>query len=186
MINHYKLFDSLIKAGIAWWIFNIFFNWYSKLTVKVRWNGNLSHSFIVQSGVRKGSCLSHSLFNVFIDLFTCELRKLNVGCHIFNDFVGCLLYADDIILLSSSVNWLQSMLDVCSVTSRSLSLNFYCFKSFCIKFGSLSKYDTSDMFFCGNKISWVDSIKYLGIIFISGKQLSTDDGVIKRKFLYCL
>ena len=25
-------------------------------------------------------------------------------------------------------------------------------------------------------------MKYLGIIFISGKQLSTDDGVIKRKF----
>ena len=38
------------------------------------------------------------------------------------------------------------------------------------------------MFLCGNKISWADSIKHLGIIFISGKQLSTDDGVIKRNF----
>ena len=64
----------------------------------------------------------------------------------FNEFVGCLLYADDIILLSPSVNELQSMLDVCSVTSRSLSLNFNCSKSFCIEFGPLSKYDTSDMF----------------------------------------
>ena len=73
------------------------------------------------------------------------------------------------------------MLDVCSVTSRSLSLNVNCSKSFCIKFGPLSKYDTSDMFLCGNKITWADSIKYLGIIFISGKQLWTDDGVIKRK-----
>ena len=73
------------------------------------------------------------------------------------------------------------MLDVCSVTCRSLSLHFICSKSFCIKFGPLSKYDTSDMFLCGNKISWIDSIKYLGIIFISDKQLSTDDGVIKRK-----
>ena len=136
--------------------------------------------------MRQGSCLSPSLFNVFIDLFTCELRKLNMGCHIFNAFVGCLLYADDIILLSSSVNGLQSMLDVCIVTSRRLSINFNCSKSFCIKFGPLPKYDTSDMFLCGNKISWTDSIKYLGIIFISGKQLSTDDGVIKRKFLYCL
>ena len=33
-----------------------------------------------------------------------------------------------------------------------------------------------------NKISWANSIKYLGIIFISGKQLSTDDVVIKRTF----
>ena len=103
-------------------------------------------------------------------------------CHIFNEFVGFLLYADDIILLSPSVNGLQSMLDVCSVTNRSLSLNCNCSKSLCIKFGPLSKYDTSDMFLCGNKNYWADSIKYLGIKFISGKQLSTDDGVIKRKF----
>ena len=133
MINHYKLFDSLIKAGIPGWIIDILINWYSKLTVKVRWNGNLSHSFIVQSGVRHGSCLSPSLFNVFIDLFTCELRKLNVGCHIFNEIVGCLLYTDDIIILSPSVNGLQSMLDVYSVTSRSLSVHFKYSKSFRIK-----------------------------------------------------
>ena len=157
-------------------------NGYSKLTVKVRWNGNLSHSFIVQSRVRQGSCLSPSLFNVFIDFFIFELRKINVGCQIFNEFVGCLLYTDDIIHLSPSINGLQSMLDVCSVTSRSFFLNFNCSKSFCIKFGPLFKYDTSDMSLCGNKIAWADSIKYLGIIFISGKQLSTDDGDIKRKF----
>ena len=115
-----------------------------------------------------------------------------MDCYICNEFVGCLLYADDIILLSPSVNGLQSMLDVCSVTSRSLSLNCNCSKSFCIKFGLLSKYDTSDMFLCDNKISWADSIKYLGIIFIiitiyhhifiSSKQLSTGDDVIKRTF----
>ena len=56
MINHYKLFDSLIKAGIPGWIIDILVNWYSKLTVKVRWNGNPSHSSIVQSGVRQDSC----------------------------------------------------------------------------------------------------------------------------------
>ena len=36
IINHYKLFDSLIKAGIPGWIIDLFVNWYSKLTVKVR------------------------------------------------------------------------------------------------------------------------------------------------------
>ena len=62
MINHYKLFDSLIKACIPGWIIDILVNWCKKLTVKVKWNGNLSHSFIVQSEVRQGSCLSPSLF----------------------------------------------------------------------------------------------------------------------------
>ena len=40
MINHYKLFDLLIKAGFPGWIIDILVNWYSKLTVKVRWNAN--------------------------------------------------------------------------------------------------------------------------------------------------
>ena len=53
MINHYKLFNSLIKAGIPGWIIDLLVHWCWKLTVKVRWNGNLSHSFIVRSGVRK-------------------------------------------------------------------------------------------------------------------------------------
>ena len=57
------------------------------------------------------------------------MRKINVCCHIFNDFVDCQLYADDIIILSPSVNGLQSMLDVCSVTTRSQFLNFNCSKS---------------------------------------------------------
>ena len=31
MITHYKLFDSLIKAGIPGWIIDLLVNWYSKL-----------------------------------------------------------------------------------------------------------------------------------------------------------
>ena len=81
--NHYKLFDRLIKAGISEWIIELFVDLYSKLTVKIGWS--LSHSFIVRSGVRQGTFL----FNVFIDLFIFELRKTNVGCHIF--FMNLLL-----------------------------------------------------------------------------------------------
>jgi len=39
-------------------------------------------------------------------------------------FVGCILYADDIILLSPSGDGLQQMLDTCSEVARSISLVF--------------------------------------------------------------
>ena len=38
----------------------------------------------------------------------------------FTLFLGCLLYADDIVLLSPSVSGLQTMLDKCSDVALSL------------------------------------------------------------------
>ena len=62
----------------------------------------LNNSSLVYGGVRQGSCLSPAIFNVFINIFIKELRKLSLGCHICGMFLGCLVYADDIILLSPS------------------------------------------------------------------------------------
>ena len=93
-----------------------------------------------------------------------------------------MLYADDIVLLSPSVSGLQRMLDCCSDVSIELMLTFNCAKSCCIKFGQASKYDIANMNLCFDLISWVDSVKYLGLSFRSGKVLSIDVDCIRRKF----
>jgi len=41
-------------------------------------------------------------------------------------YVGCIMYADDIILLSPSMQGLQDMLNVCYSVSTKLSLQFNC------------------------------------------------------------
>jgi len=50
-------------------------------------------------------------------------------------YVGCILYADDIILLSPSMRGLQNMLNVCYSVSSKLSLQFNCSKCHLIAFG---------------------------------------------------
>jgi len=55
MVNHYKMFVSLMKSGIPLCIVAILKDWYSKLFVSVRWNNHLSYLFPVCSGVRQGS-----------------------------------------------------------------------------------------------------------------------------------
>jgi len=61
------------------------------------------------SGVRQGSCLSPGIFCVFMNAFIVNLRQSDSGCHILNMYYGCLLYADDIVLLSPSIKGLQLM-----------------------------------------------------------------------------
>jgi len=72
--------------------------------------------------VWEGSCLSPAIFNVLMNGLIVELKKLILGCHVSQMFVGCLLYVDDIILLSPTVGGLQAMLDKCFDISYVLSL----------------------------------------------------------------
>ena len=52
-----------------------------------------------------------------------KLRSLSIGCTIKCVFLGCLLYADDM-LLCPSVKGLQPMLDNCCVIANALELTF--------------------------------------------------------------
>jgi len=63
--------------------------------VCVRWVGALSFSYCITAGVRQGGILSPTLFAVYMDVLIVRLRKLGLGCRIFDKYYGCLMYADD-------------------------------------------------------------------------------------------
>ena len=113
--KHFKLLNSLQSAGIPAPIVSIICNWYSKL-FSVRWNNCLSESFSVGNRIRLRSLLSLILFDV-INIYVFKFRHLWVGCFVKSVFLGCIIYADDIILFCPSVHGLQEMLAVCFETS---------------------------------------------------------------------
>ena len=79
----------------------------------MRWVGALSFSYCITAGVRQGGILSPTLFAVYMDVLIVRLSKLGLGCRIFDKYYGCLMYADDILLLSHSVNAMRNMLVIC-------------------------------------------------------------------------
>ena len=138
-VCHNKLFEPLREAGIPYYFISIFSNWYSKLSAVVRWNNASSKCICVKSGVRQGSVLSPALFTVFINALIVNRQHADIGCHVHDYFVGCLIYADDIIILSPSIQGLQRMLDICPSSCQLLGLSFNCDKSHCISSRNLYK-----------------------------------------------
>jgi len=125
----------------------------------VKWNGSLSRVFSVGSGVRQGNCLSPAIFNMFMSSFIVNLRQSDIGCHILNMYCVCLLYADDIVLLSRSVNGLQLMLDICLRTAGDLSLQFNCSKCHCLVIGRAVDVKLQSLLLGNNHIHRSQSIK---------------------------
>ena len=147
-----------------------------------RFNGAFSKTLCVQSGVRQGGCISPAIFNMFVNAFIVQLRKLSVGCHIGTEFVGCLLCADDIILLSPFIVGLQRMLDKCFETASVLSLQFNASKSHCIAYGKTSKFSLPVVVLGGTILCCSFSVKSLGVCLLGRSILKLNIMPVKRAF----
>ena len=95
----------------------------------------LGECFSVLCGVRQGGVLSPYLFAFYINDIINELKKSGYGIYIGAVFVGCILYADDIVLLYASCTGLQHMVNVCAQYGRMWDISFNPAKSKYITFG---------------------------------------------------
>jgi hypothetical protein len=115
-------------------------------------------------------------------MFIAQLRKLHVGCVVKSMYLGCLLYADDMILLCPSLRGLQCMLDNCVDTAEVLSLTFNASKSACLAVGKLARIPYEPMLLGTKHIDWVRSMNYLGVTLCGGNVLRFDCNVVRQKF----
>ncbi len=114
-VNHFGLYTKLIKCNIPLDLLHLLINWYGKCFALVRWNGVLSRCIELICGVRQGGVLSPVLFALYVDSIIVRLRSAKLGCSMFNVYIGCVLYADDLLLFSASFSTLQSMINICSL-----------------------------------------------------------------------
>jgi len=112
---------------------------YSDSTASVRWGGALSATFDILAGVRQGGLLSPLLFYVYMDVLINRLRRSGLGCCMANNYFGCLVYADVIILLSHSVNTMRYMFAICEQFAFDFDMKFNTQKSVVMRVGE--RYD---------------------------------------------
>lgn len=74
---------------------------------------NLGNAFSILCAVRQGGVLSPFLFAIDVDDLISSLRQCGYGVNTGNLVVGCVVYADDVFLLSVSCFDLHKLMDVC-------------------------------------------------------------------------
>jgi len=94
-----------------------------------------------------------------------------------------LLYADDILLISSSVSELQSLVTACEKVLLASDMSLIAGKSCCMRIGS--RYNKPCANVCtydGRQLSWVKKLRYLGIFIVSSRSFKYSLDHAKRSF----
>ena len=94
------------------------------------------------------------------------------------------MYADDVILLSTTVTDLQRMFNLCSEIFSDLDLPINVDKCPSLRIGPRCDNICCTLQIQGQAVHWVDSIKFLGITLCKAKTFKCAHDDAKRKF-YC-
>ena len=170
-INRDLLLYKLLHFGIGGNFYQVIKNMYYNITSCVKIGNNLTTDFFkCLTGVRQGDVLSPLLFNLFVNDLPDIFEDSCFPPHLNDLSVNCLMYADDLVILSKSKEGLQTSLaklnDYCN--KWSLSINRSKTKVMIFNPSSSSRTENSPQtkFQLGNTIvETVDSYKYLGIQF---------------------
>ena len=125
------LLCELFNAGVKGKCWRLIQNWHSNITSKVKLGKPLSQSFSISisKGIRKGSVLSPTLFNLsVIDPLLKNLQEKSLGLSINSLFFGYFAHADDIRALASNIDDSKSQAAACCTSLQKHLGYFYIFR----------------------------------------------------------
>ena len=170
-VNHSKMFRNLINRKINLIFIRLLIYIYLFQECYVKWQSSKSPTFSVTNGTRKGSIFSpRGGFNTYLDPMLDSLRKSGYGCSIGSHFYGVLAYADDVLILATSVQGLQVMVKLCEEHATENDLMFSTdpnpkkSKTMCIAFHCTNKDQLAPVKLNGDNLPWVPRAKHIGNI----------------------
>ena len=164
-IDRNYLFSKLQNKGFQGNMLNCIKAIYAECKCTVNVNGLLTDEFSSAYGVRQGDNLSPTLFNLYINDLVDEIKAGSKGIKCNDTAVHCLLYADDLVLISEDERDLQVMINILQKWCLKWKMKINSDKSKVVHFRSTNKEETQYTFKLGNDvIDIVDKYKYLGIV----------------------
>ena len=146
-------------------------NMYAQDSAAVGAGGGISEAFRCLQGVQQGSPLSPLLFGLLIDVLDKVMRKVK-GNHaptlMFHD-VPLLLFADDLVHMSTSEEGLQRLLNALQIFCENRLLRVSLVKTEVVVFET-QRQECSTFTYSGHPLMRSDLFKYLGLWFEATKE----------------
>ena len=169
-----KLLEKLLKYDIKGNFFNIIKNIYcnDKACIKIN-NMEITDTFEINQGVKQGCILSPLLFNIYMADLSKILDQVLHERYPDAEYPSCILWADDIIMMSEDEVVFQNMLKALEVycTENELTLNTE--KTKCMIFNKGGRLIRKSFSFNGNQLETVRRYKYLGFVVTPSGELNT-------------
>ena len=125
LVNHVIMFNNLLDRKLSPIFIRAMIFMYLHQSCYIRWQQTRSYSFKVTNGTRQGGVFSpKGGFATYLDPLLKQLRSSGYGCRVAGHWYGALALADDVMLLSLSVQGLQRMVNICEEHAKETDLLF--------------------------------------------------------------
>ena len=195
-IDYRKAFDSVCREQLWTILENVGMStkfilmlkaMYKNVQSCVRWRHELSKFFDCSSGVKQGALESPSIFSIYIDYVADFVRKNGKhGVQLIPGMVEVfqLMFADDVVLMSTTPVGLQNQIDNLVKASKPLNLCVNLEKTKVMVFrkgGRLAKGER--WYLDGKPLEVVNQYKYLGFVFSTKLSMKSaiDDNTVRGK-----
>ena len=125
----------------------------------------------ISSGLLQDYILPPNFFNVYMDKLLYKLEASDLGCKLYNVNCGILMYANNMLLLCSSITKLQLMIDFCVSFGIEMSVTFSLLKSNCLAiYPGKIYFPSSSIQLGGISLSGSYKLRYLDIFIINNSK----------------
>ena len=114
------------KEGIRYRHWNIIKKLYENITAKIKTKHGKTREIHIKDSIRQGGVLSVTEYGVLMDEINKDLEKKPLGIEIDDKGtrVPCLLWVDDVVLIATSNEELQEMLESTNHTTKKYTIEF--------------------------------------------------------------